>query len=215
MSFKKGFKKVRPIGKDDSEPRVTNQYSTFEAENNRLDPNAYTEVSPHAGQTKTAKKKKQVRTFLNGRKNIPNFSNVDTEKNPSLLSKTAKKKKTTTFMNGFKATNQTSFPDTNPLRLYPGPDQPWNISGSDKVAAAAPAFKPMEPPNVPKSSNPTLKTLATPKRVTPDLGPYGAPKGTSGVTGVANTHPFQKSFGHFGHKPRQALKSITRLKRGM
>lgn len=105
--------------------------------------------------------------------------------------------------------------DHNPPRLYPGPDQPWNVSGSDKVAAVGHMALPKPPQESSKGFTAGLKSFSTPKRVTPDLGPYGAPKGASGVTGVANSHPFQKSFGHFGQKPRQALKSITRLKRGM
>lgn len=59
-----------------------------------------------------------------------------------------------------------------------------------------------------------LKQMSAPKRVTPDLSPYGAPKGASGVTGVSNSHPFQHSYGKFGRRPRAALKSFTRLKRG-
>lgn len=106
--------------------------------------------------------------------------------------------------------------DDNPPRLYPGPDQPWNVSGSDKVAAAAGGMGQLSAPtSSAKGANPTLKTLSTAKRVTPDLGPYGAPKGASGVTGVRNSHPFQNSFGHFGHKPRYGLKSFNGLKRGL
>lgn len=106
--------------------------------------------------------------------------------------------------------------DDNPLRLYPGPDQPWNISGSDKVAAAAGGMGPLTPPMASaKGANPTLKAMSTPKRVTPDLGPYGASKGASSVGGVPITRPYQKSFGNFGHRVHQGMKSITRSKRGL
>lgn len=180
------FKKKPAYGQDDSEPKVTNQMSTFNAENDRLDPNAFTETNPHAGQTKTAKKKHR---FTEGFRMF-----VPPQGTPA----------------------QDGYPAKSDLmRLYPGPNQPWNLSGSDKVASPQVAA-PLSPPVPPKSNiNTGLKSFASPKRVTPDLGPYGAPKGASGVTGVSNSHPFQKSMGRFGHKPRLGMKSITRLKRGM
>lgn len=89
-----------------------------------------------------------------------------------------------------------------------------NVSGSDKVAAAGGSL--LQAPKAPSNGmRAGLKTMSSPKRVTPDLSPYGAPKGASGVTGVSNSHPFQHSYGKFGRRPRQALKSFTRLKKGM
>lgn len=119
------------------------------------------------------------------------------------------------FTDGFKKMKDQGPAMSETPNLYPAPNAAWNISGSDKVAAAAGGMGPMATMGSPKGLDPIPKTMSRPKRVTPDLGPYGAPKGASGVTGVANRHPFQKAVGKFGQRPRLALKSFTRLKRGM
>lgn len=54
----------------------------------------------------------------------------------------------------------------------------------------------------------------TAARITPDIGNYGAPKGASGVTGRPVEAPFSRAVATFGRKPRMALKSFTRLRRG-
>lgn len=97
--------------------------------------------------------------------------------------------------------------------LYPSPNTRTNISGSDKFAAATPVLQPPKEPI--RGLNSGIKPMAVSARVTPDMGSYGAPKGTSGVTGISNSQPFQHSYGKFGRRPRQAIKSITRLRRGL
>jgi hypothetical protein len=176
LSFLKGLKKKKQVGENTSEAQVTNQLSTFNTENERLDPGAYTETNPNAGQTKTAAKGKPL-----------------------------------DFVGGFKKVVKNVAPNNDPLRLYPGPEQPWNISGSDKVANAAfPA--PPKPPG--RGGNPALKGMQTPTRVTPTMGPFGAPKGGSSVTGVPTTRPFGRAISSFGNRPRKALKAMSSV-RGM
>jgi hypothetical protein len=176
LSFTKGFlsKKRKPgKGSDDSEPPVTNQMSTFNSENQRLDPGAYTEL-------KTASAKKKADPYGRG------------------------------FVKALKDMGPT---DSNPLRLYPGPEQPWNVSGSDKVAGVTAPLKAPTSPGAGAAQ--AFKPMSAPKRVTPNMGAYGAPKGASGVFGKSVTAPFAQSYGKFGRRPRQAIKSITRLHRGM
>lgn len=163
-------------------------------------------------------KKKSAHPLANSEnESLDSVAYTEADPHAGQLKTGAQRKSRKMFTDGFKKLKDLPPNDDNPPRLYPGPDQPWNVSGSDKVASGGAGG--FGPTGVPQSSargaNPTLKNMSSPKRVTPDLGPYGAPKGASGVTGVANTNPFQRSFGKFGHKPRQALKSITRLKRGM
>jgi hypothetical protein len=173
LSFLKGLKKKKQIGEDTSEAKVTNQLSTFNTENETLDPAAYTETNPNAGQTKTAAKKKPVN-----------------------------------FVGGFQKAVKDIAPETNPMRLYPGPDQPWNISGSDKVANVAfPA--PPRPPG--RGANPMLKGMQSPNRITPTMGAFGAPKN---VNGVPTTKPFKRAISDFGNRPRKALKAMSSV-RGM
>jgi hypothetical protein len=185
LSFAKGlnkFKKKQSKGSDSSEPPVTNQMSTFNSENQRLDPGAFTETQPDLGQTKTGATIRHEHAFTKG------------------------------FKKKLKDIGPT---DDNPPSLYPGPNQAWNLSGSDKVAFAGPHPVLKPPTESIKGINTGIKPLTTPKRVTPNMGPYGAPKGASGVTGVPTSQPFKKSFGNFGHKTRQAMKSITRSKLGV
>jgi hypothetical protein len=188
LSFLKGIKKKdnKGHGKSGSDPIVTNQMSTMHSESNdRLDPNAFTEVDPHAGQTKTSTQKKLKMTFANG------------------------------FQKQVKQVKDVLPPDNNPLRLYPGPEQPWNVSGSDKVANATPAVAPLKPPvTSARGANPTLKNMAGPKRVSANVTPYGLSGGAQGSNGVRTSMPFTHSFGKFGRKPRQAIQSFTRAKRG-
>lgn len=125
------------------------------------------------------------------------------------------------FSKGFKKqkarvnTAQYSTFESENKPLYPSPNIGTNVSGSDKVAAVGALALPKAPKETVRGALGGAKTNTKPARVTTDLGPYGAPKGASGVTGVANTHPFQKSIGHFGKKPRMGLKAISAVKKGI
>ena len=82
--------------------------------------------------------------------------------------------------------------------LYPDPNIAMNASGSDKYAAAhgLPGIKPPREPLMGLRGG--ARPLSKPARVTTDLSPYGAPKGTSGVTGHSLAHPFKHSIRQFG-----------------
>lgn len=107
-------------------------------------------------------------------------------------------------------TAQMSTMESENKPLYPAPNIIQNMQGSDKVAAAGmPGAQPTKAPL--QGAKGGLRVLNGPSRVTTDMGPYGAPKGAAGVTGVSNTNPFQRAIGKFGKKTRMGL---TRIKRG-
>jgi hypothetical protein len=88
-----------------------------------------------------------------------------------------------------------------------------NVSGSDKVASAG-MHLPQAPKEPVKGLRMGLRQMSVAKRVTPNIGAYGAPKGANDVFGKTVSRPFQQSYGKFGRRPRMAIKSFTRLKRG-
>lgn len=103
--------------------------------------------------------------------------------------------------------NQFSTINSENKPLYPAPYMQTNVSGTDKYAAAHSLPLPQAPKEPVHGSLGGSRMISKPARVTVDLSPYGAPKGTSGVTGHPLSHPFKHSVRQFG--------SVSKLRSGL